>query len=253
MLTPSQYSIAVTAWLLLAPAVFVLLFFVNAPYGRFVRGGWGPVVSARVGWLVMETPSWVMLTLALVTSGRKPGIAAIALFALWIGHYLYRSMVYPLTLSPNAHPWPWVVVGMGAGFNLVNGYLNGQWLFVLGPERGAEWLTDPRFIAGIALFFAGIAINIHSDRCLRREKDAAGGGYVVPRTGLHRFVASPNYLGEVVEWAGWALAAWSLPALSFVVWSVANLAPRAAASRAWYRAKFPEYPSERRRMVPWVW
>jgi 3-oxo-5-alpha-steroid 4-dehydrogenase 1 len=252
-LSAPHFHTLILAWIALAPVVFVLLFFVNAPYGRFVRSGWGPVVSARLGWFLMETPSWAMLSIALLTSGRRADPVALVLFALWVGHYIYRSAIYPLTLSPKAHPWPWLVVGMGACFNFVNGYVNGQWLFVLGPERGVAWFCDPRFLGGLALFFAGIGINIHSDRCLRREKDAAGGGYVVPQSGLHRLVASPNYLGEVVEWCGWALAAWSLPALSFVVWSVANLAPRASASRRWYRATFADYPRSRRRMVPWIW
>ena len=43
-----------------------------------------------------------------------------------------------------------------------------------------------------------------------------------------------NYWGEIVEWAGWALAAWpSLPAAAFALFTFANLAPRGARHHQW--------------------
>jgi hypothetical protein len=240
-------------WLALAPAVFALLCLVNAPYGRYARRGWGPSINARWGWCLMETPSWLVLTLCLVYGERAPGAAALALYGLWMAHYLYRSVLYPVALVTKAHPMPLVIVVLGAGFNLVNAGLNGWWLFSTGEVRDAAWLMDPRFVAGVAVFACGVAIHLSSDAILRRQRADSGGAYVVPDRGLHRLVASPNYLGEIVEWSGWALAAWSLPALSFVVWSVANLGPRAAANRAWYRKTFKEYPANRRRLIPFVW
>ena len=46
-------------WLLavafgLAVVVFVMLFFITAPYGRHVRRGWGPDLGSRLAWVVME-------------------------------------------------------------------------------------------------------------------------------------------------------------------------------------------------------
>ena len=77
-------------------------------------------------------------------------------------------------------------------------------------------------------------------------------GYKIPRGGLYRFVSAPNYFGELVEWSGFALAAWSPAALVFVVWTAANLAPRAWANHRWYRRTFPDYPPEppRARALP---
>jgi len=78
-------------------------------------------------------------------------------------------------------------------------------------------------------------------------------GYKIPHGGLFERVSCPNYLGEIIEWSGWALATWCLPGLSFAVWTFANLAPRARAHHRWYRAKFPEYPEERKALIPGVW
>ena len=56
----------------------------------------------------------------------------------------------------------------------------------------------------------------------------------------------------MVEWSGWAVATWSLAGLAFALYTVANLAPRAMANHRWYRETFPDYPSDRRALVPYV-
>jgi hypothetical protein len=56
----------------------------------------------------------------------------------------------------------------------------------------------------------------------------------------------------MVQWAGWALATWSLAGLAFAVYTGANLAPRALAHHAWYRQRFPDNPARRRALVPFV-
>ena len=53
---PDLYGVLVLAMLVLAPVVFVVLFYISAPYGRFTRAGWGPTLNNRVGWFVMEAP-----------------------------------------------------------------------------------------------------------------------------------------------------------------------------------------------------
>jgi hypothetical protein len=53
-------------------------------------------------------------------------------------------------------------------------------------------------------------------------------------------------------WTGFAIAAWSLPAVAFVIYTIANLAPRAVANHRWYHDKFPNYPAERRALIPFV-
>jgi hypothetical protein len=45
---------------------------------------------------------------------------------------------------------------------------------------------------------------------------------------------------------------WNLPALSFAVWTAANLIPRAISHHAWYRRTFADYPRDRRAVIPAV-
>jgi hypothetical protein len=47
-------------WVLLAVAVFVILFFVTAPYGRHARRKTGPTINNGLAWLLMEAPAPVV-------------------------------------------------------------------------------------------------------------------------------------------------------------------------------------------------
>jgi protein-S-isoprenylcysteine O-methyltransferase Ste14 len=76
------------------------------------------------------------------------------------------------------------------------------------------------------------------------------GGYRVPQGGGYRWVSSPNYLAEMIEWGGWALCTWSLAGLTFFLFTTANLLPRALANHRWYRQTFSDYPKERRAIIP---
>jgi protein-S-isoprenylcysteine O-methyltransferase Ste14 len=245
------FSLAVLIWCGLGAAVLALLFFITAPYGRFARKGWGPTVPARTAWVLMESSS-ALVTAAAFALGNRHGGVALVFFAMWQGHYLYRAWVFPFLLTKGAKPMPLSVVAMGASFNLVNATLNGLWLFRLSPEYSAAWLTDPRFVLGSLLFFGGMATHLRADKVLRSLRPPGQTGYRVPFGGLYRYVSCPNYFGEMVEWAGFALATWSLPGLSFALWTVANLLPRALSSHRWYQAEFADYPKERRAVIPFV-
>jgi 3-oxo-5-alpha-steroid 4-dehydrogenase 1 len=56
----------------------------------------------------------------------------------------------------------------------------------------------------------------------------------------------------MIEWIGWALATFSWAGLVFVLWTAANLVPRALKHHAWYRATFADYPRERKAIIPFI-
>jgi protein-S-isoprenylcysteine O-methyltransferase Ste14 len=91
-----------------------------------------------------------------------------------------------------------------------------------------------------------------SDRALRALRAPGESGYAIPRGGAFEWVSCPNYLGELLEWFGWAIATWSIAGLAFALYTAANLGPRALAHHAWYRERFPGYPPRRRALIPFV-
>jgi len=251
MAEPRFYDLLLACWFVLAAISALTLLFVAAPYGRHARAGWGPAIPSTLGWIVMESPSAIVMAVCWASGPRRSNPVAVVLAAGWIGHYLYRSFVFPWIRRGGSRPMPVSIALMACVFNVGNAYLNGRWLFALGPERGVEWLTGPRFVIGAALFAAGFATHVRADRLLARLRAPGETQYKIPRGFLFEHVSCPNYLGEIVEWIGWALAAWSLAGLSFASWTIANLAPRALAHHRWYRETFPDYPPVRRAIVPW--
>lgn len=246
------YNWCVIGWIVLAVVTFVVLFFVTAPYGRFTRSGWGPRIGSRTGWILMETPALLTFLVLYAVSDRKSNIVCIVFVLMFATHYVNRALIYPFRIRSSRQSITVAVVLMGAAFNVGNGYLNGRYLFTLGPEPSVSWLSDPRFIIGLALFILGFSLNQYADRVLIELRADGSTGYKIPRGGAYELVSCPNYLGEMVEWGGWALACWNPGALAFFVWTVANLAPRAIKTHRWYRETFPEYPAERKAIVPYV-
>jgi 3-oxo-5-alpha-steroid 4-dehydrogenase 1 len=236
-----------------APFVFALLFFFRAPYGRHYHGGWGPTVSARVGWILMELPALVVIALCVVLAGSEVSLLSFLLLGLWEIHYLYRSCVFPLLIRDRGKRFPIVIIAFAALFNSLNGYANGMSLASFAPAHAPGFFSGMRLVIGIALFAAGFVTHVWADHDLRALRRPGEMGYKIPRGGLFELVASPNYFGEIAQWTGWALATWSLPGLAFAVFTVANLVPRARAHRQWYIETFPEYPRERKRIIPFVY
>jgi steroid 5-alpha reductase family enzyme len=233
--------------------VLFVLFFVSAPYGRHSRSGWGPKIVNRWGWLFMETPA-SLLFFGFFLLGQRKNLVPVLLLIVWQSHYLHRAFVYPFTLQRSKN-MALSVVCLAIFFNLINAYLQGRWIYTFAQDDAYtnQWLTDTRFIVGILLFCTGYFINKWADTILRNLRKTGNSAYQMPQAGLFRFVSCPNYLGEMIEWGGWALAVWSLPGLVFAFWTTANLLPRARSHHVWYKKTFPDYPLHRKALLPFIY
>lgn len=248
---PALYTTLLWALFGFAAVTFVVLLVISAPYGRHVRAGWGPTLSNRAGWIVMETPAALVFAGVYAVGANKTGVVPVVFLALWELHYAYRAFVFPFRIKDSGKRMPLVIAAIAVVFNTLNAYLNARYVSALGAYPPA-WLADPRFIGGLVVFFAGWAANHQSDAILMSLRKPGESGYKIPRGGLFRFVSSPNYLSEIVEWTGWAIATWSLAGLGFAVYTAANLVPRALTTHRWYKERFPDYPSSRRAILPFV-
>ncbi len=146
---------------------------------------------------------------------------------------------------------PVVIMGSAVFFNLINTFFLGAWLgwFAQFP---ANWLASIPFIIGAFLFAIGMLINLSSDEILLHLRKPGETGYKIPKGGMFKWISCPNHFGEMLEWIGYALMAWHIAALSFAVWTVANLLPRALDHHKWYREHFDSYPKERKAVFPFL-
>jgi steroid 5-alpha reductase family enzyme len=143
----------------------------------------------------------------------------------------------------------WIVGFMGALISC-NGYLQARYL-IRYADYPANWLTTPTYLIGITLCICGMAINIHSDSILGSLRSKQG-EYKIPRGGLFEYVSGANYFGEIIEWTGYALTCWSLPAATMAIMTLCNVGPRAIHHHRWYKEKFEDYPTNRTALIPFI-
>uniref|UniRef100_H3C8C0 3-oxo-5-alpha-steroid 4-dehydrogenase C-terminal domain-containing protein n=1 Tax=Tetraodon nigroviridis TaxID=99883 RepID=H3C8C0_TETNG len=105
---------------------------------------------------------------------------------------------------------------------------------------------------GSVLWFIGWLVNIHSDHILRNLRQPGESGYKIPTGGMFEYVSGANFLGEITEWVGFALAGHSVHSVAFAIFTAVVLASRAVAHHKWYLVKFENYPKKRRALIPFL-
>lgn len=239
-------------WALIGLLVFILLLFVTAPYGRHSRKDWGPTIPNRVAWIIMEFPSLILFILAFLLGPNGVQPVTWIFFVFYVFHYGNRSILWPLRTKTAGKQMPLIVALMAVVFNLVNGFTNGYYFSAFAREYTWAWLYDIRFILGFLVWGCGMVINWWSDQALLNLRKGGKKGYFIPEGGLFRWISCPNFFGEILEWTGFAIMTWSPAALVFALWSFFNLVPRAIDHHKWYRSTFPDYPPQRKAIIPRV-
>ena len=260
----NTYYIIMLCMAVMAVIVFVALFFFKAGYGYLSSSNWGPKISNKAAWVLMEAPSFgFMLYYTLrfaANGGATNGCADLVLYSLggfFLLHYFQRSFIFPLMMRGKSK-MPIAVMLMGMTFNTFNAYIIGEWLYSPALNGGMytiDWLWSPQFIIGTLIFIAGMAINLHSDHVIRNLRKPGDTKHYIPRKGLYKYVTSANYFGEFTEWVGYAILTWSPAGALFAIWTFANLAPRAKSLTEKYEAEFgDEYKKlNKKHIIPFIW
>lgn len=170
------YLIIIICMAIAGLAVFATLYFVEAGYGILLNSKWGKTIKSKTGWLLMEAPVFIVMATLFLMFGRDAQSGNLLIFSLFMLHYLHRAFIYPHLIVGNGR-MPLSIISMGVFFNLINGVLQGEWLFAHAPlDYYGDWkelLESARFIAGAILFFGGMALNIDSDRSSERPEERA--------------------------------------------------------------------------------
>ena len=256
MVTESLYNGLIYAMIGLAVVVFICLYFITAGYGQFRTKQWGWSINNKVAWVLMEAPAFLMMMGIWYASGCPTAAPQIVLLGLFLLHYFQRSFIFPLLMSGHSK-MPVTIMLSGVTFNIINGIMQGGALYWFPREaylQGWDYLMHGTSILGFAVFFIGMAINLHSDHVIRHLRQPGDTRHYLPEKGMYRYVTSANYLGEIIEWTGFAIIAGSLAAWVFVWWTAANLVPRAHAIHKKYRSEFGDKAmGKKKRIIPYIY
>ena len=235
-------------WIFIGLCTFIYLIFSKtiAPYGRHSNSNWGITIDNRWGWFWMELPALVLMPLIILISPvEKNGIILLVL-SLWVLHYFYRAISFPIKLKTKEKKMPLTIVVSAFIFNLFNGFFVG---YEIGNISQLEFGTNT-FI-GLIIFFTGMYINRSSDNKLISLRQV-NKEYQIPNGGMFKYISCPNHFGEIVEWIGFSIIVLNLGSLSFVLWTAFNLIPRALNHHNWYINSFKEYPNDRKAVIPFI-
>ena len=227
---------------------YLIISKVRAPYGRHTTKNWGPMISNSWGWFWMEVPALILMPTISVFGENEMSSFSVILVVLWFLHYFNRVIIFPLRIKTKNKKMPISIAISAFFFNCINGLLNGIYV---GYFLEGDLIINSTFVLGMLLFFSGMYINISSDNkliSLRKKSE----GYKIPKGELFKFISCPNHFGEIIEWVGYALIAFNLPALSFALWTFFNLTPRALNHHAWYKENFENYPKNRKAVIPYI-
>ncbi|HVM90072.1 MAG TPA: 3-oxo-5-alpha-steroid 4-dehydrogenase [Puia sp.] len=247
----SLYQAFIYGWVVLAIIIFFMLLKITAPYGRHSSEKWGPLINNKSGWIIMESAVLITLSIFIIPNTSSLSAPAFLMLIFFCFHYLNRTFIFPLRLHTQGKKMPLLIVCSGVMFNIVNGSSLGYY-FVHFAHYDLKWLSDLRFITGTILFFTGMFINWKADDILIHLRKPNETHYVIPTKWLFEYISCPNLFGELIEWLGFALLCWNLPALAFFLWTSANLVPRALSHHRWYKKQFSNYPSKRFAVVPYL-
>ena len=116
----SSFNIFSVTWVAVAVVIFISLFFVVAPYGRHIQDGWGPKISARLGWVLMESPC-VILMLAMATAAWDSlNQVHIIFLIIWLTHYVHRTFIWPFKADMAGKEMPITIALSAFFFNIIN-------------------------------------------------------------------------------------------------------------------------------------
>jgi protein-S-isoprenylcysteine O-methyltransferase Ste14 len=206
-------------------------------------------IDKKLGWIIMETPILITVSYFYLV-GRNPINVSVVIVGAFVFHYIHRALIFPHRIKVEGKRMPVGIVLATMAFYTVNGYLIGHYYGSL-RDYPIEWLLDPRFVLGMALFAAGFVINVTSDNILINLRGPGESGYKIPRGGLFEYVSCPNFFGEIVEWIGFALMSWSLPGVVYAAWVSLTLFSTGLRTHRWYIERFgASYPRDRKAVFP---
>jgi len=233
-------------WILIALIIFPINLIFKAPYGKHSTKKWGKTIDNKTGWFLMELPALVTCPSIYFIVVEEISLS-IGFVFIWITHYFNRTIIYPLRIKTKDKKIPIAIVASAFFFNLINGFLNGYFISLINFES----LSFTYIISGLLIFIIGFYVNVSSDNKLIKlrtnQKD-----YVIPKGRLFNYVSCPNFLGEIIEWLGFAIMTLNLGSISFLIWTICNLIPRSKAHHKWYKENFEKYPTTRKAVIPYL-
>ncbi len=247
MIIPSNWTLFNTVFYILFGLFAIFLGFLDyfelLPM-RYSKFGTKKGVPARLGMVILYFfPVLVVTILALPYLPTGTTIQWIVYGAVML-HFCKRTLevLFLHKYSGNIQPLTFGIIVFS--YALMGGMIS--------------WLNNETIAAMDALFYLGIGLllvgefgNFYHHKLLAnlRKKES---GYHIPKGGWFEYATCPHYFFELLVWLGLFLLSRHLFTLLVFIAMLGYLTARSIKTRQWYRTRFPDYPEQRKYMIPYI-
>ncbi len=211
---------------------------------RYSKFGTEKGVPSKTGMAILYFLPVVIVTVcALPYLSHASTIQWIVYGALML-HFVKRTLevLFVHKYSGSIQPFTFGVIV--SAYALMGGMIS--WLNARPIPAADFW-----FYAGLILYLSGEAGNFYHHKLLAKLREKEG-GYHLPRGGWFEYATCPHYFFELLGWLGIALMSRHLFTVLTFVAMFGYLVARSVKTRQWYLERFPQYPKERKFMIPFI-
>lgn len=210
-------------------------------YSKFrPQKGWHP----RAGMFTLYFLPIVATVIAALPYLPSASLVQVIVLTTLITHFGKRCLEVLFLHKYSGPIDPFTTLAIASFYTLVAGFLSYLNRWPLPAPDGLFWL-------GLFLFIFGETANFVHHKILADLRGASS-EYILPRGGWFDYVVCPHYLFEIVAWLGILLLSRHLFALIALLGMAGYLLARSRRTLTWYRQKFPNFPSNRKAILPFL-
>jgi hypothetical protein len=243
-------------WTSTTLAIYVGVFFVALLSGLVERKGLmsvnyskfrtGSGMSSRLGMFIIYFVPFLAHLPAVIYFSKEPFVLPQILFSTAILIHFAKRSYESLFVHKYSGPIDAsTVFQITAGYSAVSIYA----AYLL-PNSLKN--IDALAYIGVLLFLVGQFFNFYHHKLLADLRESQT-GYFIPKGALFEQVTCPHYFFEVLSWIGIALMSRQIEMFLLAVMMGSYLSGRSAKARAWYLEKFPDYPKNRKNIIPYLY
>jgi len=176
--------------------------------------------------------------------------------ACWVGHYVKRVLetIFVHRFSKATMP----IGNLFKNCTYYWGFAGSISYFINHPLYTQPMFGDNQILAGLAIYLFGELGNFSCHLAFKNMRPAGSKTRVIPVpnsnpfTALFSLVSCPNYTYEVVSWIGFSVVSQTFLAGLFAVVGGAQMLQWAIGKHRNYKKEFPDYPKNRKAMIPFI-
>ena len=155
-------------YLILDIPIFLILFFLNAGYGKFYNynsaPSFLPTISSKTSWIIQESPCIFITIYYIIKLLNKISLNSFMVILPFLIHYFHRTLIFPLIIQ-NSKNSPLDITLMAFTFCFFNAIIQNRSIFYF-SEYENNYIFKTQYLFGLFIFFFFLLINIFHDYLL---------------------------------------------------------------------------------------